>query len=277
MSATPPPGRAPPDAAPAEPPLTARSVIASNLLGMANPALPARLLVRAGELFGITEGTTRVALSRMVAGGELVVEDGIYRLSGRLLERQHEQEAGRHPGLRAWDGGWRIGLVRESSRSPAARAELRTAMSRLRLAEMREGVWARPDNLDADHPTGTSASALVARGQCRWLTGRLDDDDDLAALAGELWPIADWAPRAEDLIGRMTSTRGDLERGDMSVLAPCFVLSAAVVRHIRADPLLPAELLPRTWPGDRLRGAYDRYETAYVKLLRAWLRQTTAG
>jgi phenylacetic acid degradation operon negative regulatory protein len=265
-----------PAAAPGERPLTARSVIASNLLGMANPALPARLLVRAGELFGITEGTTRVALSRMVASSELVVEDGVYRLSGRLLERQHEQEAGRHPDLRPWDGGWRIGLVRESSRAPAARAELRTAMSRLRLAELREGVWVRPDNLDPAYPIGQSASARAARTQCRWLTGHLDDDD-ANTLAASLWAVGDWSARAELLIARMSATSGDLECGDMSVLAPCFVLSAAVVRHIRSDPLLPPELLPRSWPGRRLRLAYDRYEAAYTRLLRAWLRQSTTS
>jgi phenylacetic acid degradation operon negative regulatory protein len=262
---------------PSEPPLTARSVIASNLLGMANPALPARVLVRASALFGISEGTTRVALSRMVAAGELVVEDGIYRLSGRLLERRREQEAGRHPNLRPWDGSWRIGLVQGQGRSPAARAELRTAMSRLRFAELREGVWLRPDNLDAAYPADGSTSARVARAQCRWLTGRLDADDDAVVLAERLWALEAWTSRAESLIGRMADTQGDLERADMSVLAPCFILSAAVVRHIRADPLLPPTLLPRGWPGTRLRRAYDRYEATYTRLLRVWLRHHTAS
>jgi hypothetical protein len=45
--------------------LTARSVAASTLLGMTPPRLSSQLLVRSGELFGITEGTTRVALSRI--------------------------------------------------------------------------------------------------------------------------------------------------------------------------------------------------------------------
>ena len=42
-------------------PMTARSVVASTLLGIEPPRLPARILVRSGELFGIAEGTTRVA------------------------------------------------------------------------------------------------------------------------------------------------------------------------------------------------------------------------
>ena len=54
-----------------ERPLSARSVVASTLLGMRPPRLPTQILVRSGALFGIAEGTTRVALSRMVAAGEL--------------------------------------------------------------------------------------------------------------------------------------------------------------------------------------------------------------
>jgi hypothetical protein len=40
-------------------PLTARSVIASSLLGTPGLALPGRALVRAAELFGISENAAR--------------------------------------------------------------------------------------------------------------------------------------------------------------------------------------------------------------------------
>jgi phenylacetic acid degradation operon negative regulatory protein len=78
-----------------ERPLTARSVVASLLLGNRPPELPGAVLVRAGELFGIAEGTTRTALSRMVAAGELASREGHYALRGRLLDRQARQEASR--------------------------------------------------------------------------------------------------------------------------------------------------------------------------------------
>src|SRR5690349_21214627 len=93
--------------------LSARSVVASTLLGMTPPRLSSRLLVRSGELFGIAEGTTRVALSRMVAAGELEVDDGGYRLAGHLLARQERQRASRSdPGGRdAWTGGWDLQVV----------------------------------------------------------------------------------------------------------------------------------------------------------------------
>jgi phenylacetic acid degradation operon negative regulatory protein len=63
---------------------------------------------------------------------------------------------------------------------------------------------------------------------------------------------------------------GALEQGDTDALAPGFVLSAAVLRHFGADPLLPRELLPRHWPGPALRADYDHYDASYRELLAGW-------
>jgi phenylacetic acid degradation operon negative regulatory protein len=46
-----------------------------------------------------------------------------------------------------------------------------------------------------------------------------------------------------------------------------------VLRHFQADPLLPGQLLPEDWPGDRLRRDYDRYDTAYRSVLRTWFSE----
>src|SRR3954452_21626707 len=92
--------------------LTARSVVASTLLGTEPPRLPGRALVRVAELFGITEGTTRTAMSRMVAAGELATDDGSYELTGtRLLERQARQSASRRATRHRWHGGWVMVIV----------------------------------------------------------------------------------------------------------------------------------------------------------------------
>jgi phenylacetic acid degradation operon negative regulatory protein len=85
-------------------PLTARSVLASVLLGTDPPWLPTTLLVRTAGLFGISEGSTRTALSRMVGSGEAVAEDGGYRLAGRLVARQARQSASRRAETRRWPG-----------------------------------------------------------------------------------------------------------------------------------------------------------------------------
>jgi phenylacetic acid degradation operon negative regulatory protein len=51
------------------------------------------------------------------------------------------------------------------------------------------------------------------------------------------------------------------------------VLSAAVLRHLQADPLLPGELLPRRWPGAELRALYDDFDAAYRAVLADWGRR----
>jgi phenylacetic acid degradation operon negative regulatory protein len=63
-----------------------------------------------------------------------------------------------------------------------------------------------------------------------------------------------------------------LEAGAHEPLADGFVLSADVLRHLQADPLLPDALLPAGWPGAALRADYDRYDAAYRAVLRAWFR-----
>src|SRR3954468_22524011 len=150
-----------------ERPLTARSVVASILLGTQPPELPGQLLVRAGELFGISEGTIRTALSRMTAAGELTaVGDGRYRLTGHLLARQTRQDQSRRPPQKKWTGAWSTAVVTAEGRSASDRAALRDAMGALRMAELRGGVWLRPDNLRASR---SGASSIVDR-HCTWFS-----------------------------------------------------------------------------------------------------------
>jgi phenylacetic acid degradation operon negative regulatory protein len=248
-------------------PLTARSVVASTLLGVDPPRLPTRLLVRSGELFGISQGTTRVALSRMVASGELVVVGGGHELSGHLLERQARQQASRAPVTAAWNGTWIMAVVVGGRRPVEARSELRQAMTSLRMGELREGVWMRPDNLT--DPSASRAVAVVD-AQCQRFETHADADAELAA---QLWDLDAWNARARELRRQLDAVVGSLESGDTAALAPGFVLSAAVLRHLLADPLLPAELLTVTWCGDDLRHDYDRYDTAFKTLWRDWFRQ----
>ncbi len=235
-------------------PLTARSIVLSTLLGHHPPKLPARALVRVGELFGIAEGTVRVALSRMVAAGDLRQTDGSYELTARLLARQTRQDESRSPRTRPWHGDWEIAVVTTPEGRPAAeRTALRQAMAALRLAELREGSWLRPANLDRPRPP-------VVTEQCTWLSGTPDDDP--VALAARLWDLAGWAARAGALMSALDRAESPAGR---------FTVAAAALRHLLADPLLPDALLPPDWPGDRLRARYDGFERELSDLLRQYL------
>jgi len=246
-------------------PLTARSVLASVLLGTDPPWLPTPLLVRTAALFGITEGTVRTALSRMAAGGEAEAEAGGYRLSGRLVERQHRQLASRRAEVQSWDGTWELATIGTDHARPAAeRAALRNALTTLRLVELREGVWGRPANLDAERMP--EAASVAGRWCIRWRGATPTPPPEV----GRLWDLRTWAAAATGLQREMAHLVAPLEGGDTTALAEGFVISAAVLRRLQADPLLPPELLPRSWPGTALRTDYDHYDRVYRSSLRRW-------
>jgi len=94
--------------------------------------------------------------------------------------------------------------------------------------------------------------------------------DGPAALAATLWDLAAWTRGAEELRAAMEATTPDR-------IAAGFRVAAAVVRHLRDDPLLPAELLPTDWPGDRLRSDYDVYEHAFQAALAPVLQEARPG
>jgi phenylacetic acid degradation operon negative regulatory protein len=236
-------------------------VLLSVLLGTDPPRLPVQLLVRTTELFGIGEGTTRTALSRMVAAGELDVAGATYAIAEpRLIARQHRQTASRVATTRPWrDGTWRMVVVGDGTRRDAtARAAARAALTTARLAELREGVWLRPDNLEG------RVDPTVGRGF------RTVPDDDPVDLAASLWDLATWAAEAATLRRQMAELLDPLEAGDTAALRPGFVVSAGVLRQFQHDPLLPPALLGADWPGDDLRRDYDRYDRAYRAVLQRW-------
>lgn len=224
------------------------------------PVLPARVLVRSGELFGIAEGTTRVALSRMVAAGELAMEDGSYRLAGHLLDRQARQDVSRKPPRWGWDGYWRMAVVVADRRPAEDRSSLRTTLLRARYAELREGVWTRPHNLPDDKPSAPG---------CEWIKATFADPVETAA---SLWDLPAWASRAAALQEDMATWLPRLQASSLDALAPTFVVSADVLRHFQADPLLPRELLPMGWPGEALRREYEQFAAAFTNVWREWYR-----
>ncbi|MEU3791562.1 PaaX family transcriptional regulator C-terminal domain-containing protein [Streptomyces fructofermentans] len=231
-------------------PLSARSVVLSLLLGVHPPELPVRDLLRSVEPFGIAGSTLRAALSRMVAAGDLVRVEAGYRLSERLLERQRRQDDAVHPATREWDGSWETVVVTATGRGPAERAELRTELAGLRLAELREGVWLRPANLRRHRPVGPA-------GLTQFFTARPEQPSrDLAAA---LWPLDAWAATAVALLAHVAATKQPTDR---------FAAFAAVVRHLVTDPVLPAELLPEDWPAPALRAVYTSYRREVAEALR---------
>ena len=241
-------------------PFNARSLVLSILLGLDPPVLPVRSLVAIGELFDIAPGTMRTALSRMVAGGDLSVDDAGYRLVGRLLERKAAQDIGRRPAPGSWDGTWWVAVVTAPRRSIGERRAFRSHMANLRMGELRPDTWMRPGNLDG--PTGDGSLAVV-RGE---LTG-----EDPAELAARLWTLPTLATTAVRLSTRLADAIPALRDARPDVVPPAIALAAEVVRFLRAEPLLPAELAPDPWPPDEVRERYREFDRLVGRALQTVL------
>ena len=250
-------------------PLSARSVVASTLLGTHPPSLPGRLLVALGERFGISAGTTRVALSRMIDRGELTNTDGVYALTGYLLQRQARQDASRaRPSGNDWDGTWEQAVIVGSGRSAVERAQLRRTLGSLGLGEWREGVWIRPANLSV----ADQASARAGIDEhVRWFRVMAVPPDEAAEMIAAAFDLEGWAADAKALGLALVSARARLTSDDTAVVDG-FMLSAAALRHFTRDPRLPAELQPPDWPADSLHQAFDSYHTDYQAVIGEFFR-----
>jgi phenylacetic acid degradation operon negative regulatory protein len=220
--------------------MTARSVVLSVLLGAHPPSATSAELLRLTADFGIREQTLRVALTRMVGTGDLVRDDDGYRLSDRLLSRQRRQDDALNPRTRDWTGTWTTLVVTAVGVDARARAALRNTLQAGRFGELREGIWLRPDNLADELPTEVADRVRVLRAR----------DDDPAELAGRLWNLEDWSSTGHRLLDDMRAATDIPAR---------FVAAAGIVRHLLTDPVLPDDLLPKDWPGERLRESYANF------------------
>lgn len=220
--------------------LTARSVILSLLLGLHPASATSAELIRLTADYAITEAALRVALTRMVASGDLVRSRDGYRLSDRLLARRRKQDDALRPPTRVWRGAWVTVVITSIGIDPRTRADMRRELYDNRFAELREGVWIRPDNLKLELPVDLEERARILYTY----------DNAPAELAGMLWDLPGWAKVGRKLLDEMANVSEPLE---------LFVAAAAIMRHLMTDPVLPESLLPARWPGDQLRTAYAEF------------------
>ena len=78
----------------------------------------------------------------------------------------------------------------------------------------------------------------------------------LAHARALLFDLDGWAATAHGLTATLAAAEHLAER---------IAIAAAVVRHLVADPLLPDDLLPPTWPGPGLRSTYATFREELVE------------
>jgi phenylacetic acid degradation operon negative regulatory protein len=240
-------------------------------------AAPVAALVELMGALDITAPAVRTAVSRMVTQGwlsptRLAAGPG-YRLTPKAQTRLAEASSRiyrRHDVT--WDRSWHlVSLERVADRS--RRERLRSALTYLGYAVLRDGIWVSP------HRSTEVTALLDAEGVSAEQFSATYDADD-ATLAAGCWDLGalavaytEWLEQARALIRVVPATPTD---------RAAYVARSRLVHEWRkflfTDPALPHELLPNPWPGDTAATFFgteaDRLMPAAGRYVESCLRQT---
>lgn len=217
-------------------------------------------LISLMEQLGFSSGAVRVALSRMCQQGWLeAMRDGklsYYALTDRGRERMEEaaRRIFRSPSD-AWDGQWTVVTFASSESSREHRGRLHREMEWLGFGRMTSSTWISPN------PVARAAlSHLRLQGVntgVEAFTARHLGPSSRQEIVARCWDISSIGRQYEQFIAswqlRFKACRARSERGDPIPGPACFADKTWLVHEYRkflfVDPGLPAELLPRQWPG----------------------------
>jgi phenylacetic acid degradation operon negative regulatory protein len=191
----------------------------------------------------------------MVSAGELRRRSGAYELTGRLLERQSQQDAGRTGPPADWDGRWWVVVVTTERRAVSERREFRSRAVAARLGELRPEVWLRPANVDIPHDLDDVA---ITRGPLE-----VGDEHEIVRRLWDLDALeADSLALSHSLEGSVHRLEVDGDRA----LPDAFAQLAAAQRFLRTEPQLPLSLASSEATAI-LRSAYDTAVDAFQSQL----------
>ncbi len=243
-------------------------------------------LYAVGDAGGFTVHQIRLCLARLVSEG-LFVQTGRGRkavleltAAGRL---ELEPEPGfvrlafdQDNGLAPWDGAWHLVTFSIGEERRSERNTLREQLVRMG-APLGGGVYVCANDwddlvLDIANDLGVSDSVSLAVAARL----RVGQETDPRRIAKRLWAIDDLSAqwlgfvRTHRLtLDRLTKATAKLPANQLpSLLASAIGLVDAFDECMRADPLLPRELLPKEWPGVEGRRLVLRASEAINELRR---------
>ena len=241
---------------------SARSFALDLLSTLRRGSMPVRALVEAAGLFGIAEGSVRVALTRLLAEGLLERDErGEYRLGAGAEPVRRRVAAWRElpSQLRPWSGAW-IGVLDARAPDRLARRRSQRALDWLGFRALRRGLLLRPDNLAGGLPRLREqlADLGLAPGAVVCEVRELDPVSETRARA--LWDAEALVATYRRHVREIELSRQRLRsRGAEQAMVESFRVGGAALRTLAKDPLLPEPIVPAR-ERDRLVGAMRDYD-----------------
>jgi phenylacetic acid degradation operon negative regulatory protein len=226
-------------------------------------------LVAFGRRLGISEVAIRSAVARLAGDGWLAARRignrSFYALSarGRSLIEEGTQRIYR-PRRAEWNGTWCVLTYAIPESKRAYRDRLREQLAWLGFGALGGGAYVSPRDV------ARQAQALVAEHGVadftRIFTARFDGPVPAGAMVSRCWDVPAIARQYDafvkhyqPLYRRDAALRRRRALSDASAFVHRFALTHDFRRFPFVDPDLPAQLLPRRWPGAQARELFERY------------------
>ena len=213
----------------------------------------------------IDSGVVRTAMSRLAADGWLerqrVGRNSFYRLVKK--GRQTFDAATKHiydPQVSDWTGRFELLLIGNGEDRDASREALKNAG----FGSPLPGVWIAPSGVpipeEAAHAIRLEVSA---------------EDDSGRRLLSESWPLDRTADAYLKFMKIFEPLRGWIDRREPLADVDAFTARILLIHYYRRvvlrDPLLPAALLPRDWPGPAARQLCGEIYRGLLPASERWL------
>jgi phenylacetic acid degradation operon negative regulatory protein len=220
------------------------------------------------EFFGyldIDSGVVRTAISRLAADGWLernkVGRNSFYRLAEH--GRHTFDTATKHiydPPPSDWTGRFELLLIGNGEDRDASRDALKNAG----FGSPLPGVWVAPSGAPIPEEAARAIRLEVSA-----------EDDSGRRLLSESWPLDRTADAYLKFMKTFEPLRGWIGRGERLTDADAFTARILLIHHYRRvvlrDPLLPAPLLPRDWPGGAARKLCGEIYRGLLPASEQWL------
>jgi len=207
---------------------------------------------------GISETLVRTAVSRLVAAEQLVGERDGRRSYYRLASGARTEFAAAARllyGPRAEADGFLIHHAPGLSDETARRAG---------LGRIGPDLYLRPN-----HPANVPVLGLTFRAEV------MKDGGLLADYAATLWNLPSFADEYQAMLDLFSPLLTALDRGETLLAADAVSVRLLLVQAYRAvllrDPRLPADALPKDWPGLAARRLFGRLYLALSPLADAYI------
>ena len=227
-------------------------------------------IVRLLGAVDVAPPAVRTAVSRMVREGWLEPAErggqrgyaATSRARARLAEAHARIYRTRDP---SWDGSWHVVVVEHPS-DRGRRGRVAAALTYLGYARMAPDTWVAP------HASAELGAALAAEK----VTARTFDARYAASgreLAASLWDLESLGAAYREFIATVRASQPPHpeELGPEAAFAARTLLVHEWRKFLFRDPGLPAEVLPRDWPGREAAVLFDTTASALLPKAREFV------